>query len=129
MNNKYTSGTQKIQDLITLYGTLDNLPNRNQWHFEPAYENDGTCAFVFAHSTADLNKRGETINMLANVLYRAGIKSSIRARNGVIADVVIAPEYADLARKMFARYQGNNKTAVRANDILLEQEWLRQRQK
>ena len=129
MANNFTAATKKIQDLMTLYAKLDGLPNRAQWHFDPKYQNGESCAFVFAHQNADSEKRYESLSALANVLSSAGIKASMIAQNGVIADVIIRPEYADLARKMFARYQSDNRGVAKNNIALLEQEWLRQCQK
>lgn len=129
MSDKFVSGTKKNQDLITLYSQLDNMLNRSQWHFESEYKDRNTCAFVFAHTTGDASVRYENLNALANILHHAGIKSSIIARDGLISDVVIAPEYTNLARKMFAKYQSGNRNIAKAYDAALEQEWLRQRQK
>ena len=129
MANNFDSASKKIQDLMTLYTQLDSLPSRSRWRFEPKYDMRNTCAFVFAHQTGDASKRYEVLNELSRVLYKAGIKNSIQAREGIMADVIVEPEYAELARKMFARYQTNNPDASKVNNALLEQEWLRQRQK
>ncbi len=84
---------------------------------------------MFAHPTTDIEKRNQSLNMLGNILFHAGIKCYFRACDGIIQDVEIAPEYAELARKLFARYQDDGKQAPRSIDLRLEQEWLRQRQK
>ena len=80
MNNKLNSANQKIQDLMTLYDQLDRLPNRNQWFFDPQYQDGTSCAFVFSHTTTDVSQRLDTLNLLANVLSHGGIKASIIAR-------------------------------------------------
>lgn len=129
MANRFDDANKKIQNLMTLYNQLDNLPNRGQWRFEPRYDIRDTCAFVFSHPSGDGAKRYDSLNELAGVLYKAGIKNAIQARDGVMADIVIAPEYAELARKMFARYQTNGNNISLSNTVLLEQEWLRQCQK
>lgn len=129
MASNFDAASKKIQDLMTLYAQLDNLPSRSRWHFEPKYDMRNTCAFVFSHQTADASHRYDSLNELSRLLYNAGIKNTIQARNGLVADVVIAPEYAELARKMFARYQTNKPDISKVNNTLLEQEWLRQRQK
>lgn len=129
MANNFDSASKKIQDLMTLYAQLDNLPSRSRWHFEPKYDMRNTCAFVFAHQTGDASKRYEVLNELSRVLYKAGIKNSIQAREGIMADVVVDPGHAELARKMFARYQSDNRGVAKNNIALLEQEWLRQCQK
>ena len=129
MTNKYNSAKKKIQDIMTLYQQMDSLPNRTQWHFEPRYKDGNSCAFVFAHTTADVSKRYDDLKVFANVLDNAGIDYSFIARDGKIADVIIKPEHTDLARKMFARYQTGGHNTAKGNEVLLEQEWLRQRQK
>ena len=129
MTNNFKSATQKIQDLMTLYSQLDNAPNRGQWHFDSQYDNANVCAFVFSHTTTDISKRSETLNMLANILFRAGIKSSIIAKDGMMSDIVIAPEYTDLARKLFNKYQSNSRGESKSYNMMLEQEWLNQRHK
>ncbi|MBQ8255781.1 MAG: hypothetical protein IJY99_02330 [Alphaproteobacteria bacterium] len=129
MANNFDTASKKIQDLMTLYAQLDNLPSRSRWHFEPKYDMYNTCAFIFAHQTSDASKRYEVLNELARVLHNAGIKNTIQAREGTMADVVVDPGHAELARKMFARYQTNKPDVSKVNNALLEQEWLRQRQK
>lgn len=125
MNNKLNSANQKIQDLMTLYDQLDSLPNRNQWFFDPQYQDGTSCAFVFSHTTTDVSQRLDTLNLLANVLYHGGIKASIIARDGLMSDVIIRPEYTELARQMFSKYQTNAKSGDKTNYASLEQEWLR----
>ena len=125
MKNGFNSANQKIQDLMTLYEQLDCLPNRNQWHFEPQYQDGASCAFVFSHTTTDVSQRWDTLNLLANVLSRGGIKSSIIARGGLMSDVIIKPEYTELARKIFSKYQTNAHDVNKTNYASLEQEWLR----
>lgn len=127
--DKFNSGSRKIQSLASLYSQLDSLPNRRQWWFEPNYKNYGTAAFMFSHSTIDGDKRSQDLNLLAAVLFHAGIKCNLRASDGIIQDVEIAPEYSDLARKLFARYQSNSNSPSHTTDLRLEQEWLAQRQK
>lgn len=129
MSKSFTSATKNIQDLITLYDTLDSLPSRGQWRFVPNYDSRDTCAFVFSHPSRDASERYNSLNGLSGVLYKAGVKNAIQARDGIVTDVVIASEYANLARKLFARYQENGKNMAQTDELQLEQEWLRQRQK
>ena len=127
MTSAFSTANKRVQDLTTLYNSLDELPNRNQWYFEPKYNNNDQCAFVFLHTNTDASARYDSLNMLSNILAQAGIKNSLIAKNGIISDVVISPEYADLARKMFTRYQPNNNSATKKQDLPLEQDWLYQR--
>ncbi len=125
MKNNFNSANQKIQNLMTFYDKLDHLPNRNQWHFEPQYQDGISCAFVFSHTTTDVSKRWDDLNLLANVLSQGGIKAGIIARNGLVSDVIIKPEYTELARKIFAKYQIGEQNSGKISHTLLEQEWLR----
>jgi len=129
MNNNFASATKKIEDLTTLYTKMDALPNRGQWHFEPSYNNSDACAFVFSHTTSDASRRNTDLNMLASVLYHAGIHVSLAAVDGMPSNIIIAPKHADLARKLFARYQITASGAAKTNNVQLEQEWMRMRQK
>lgn len=129
MKQDFSSATQKIQDLMTLYGQLDGLSNRAMWHFEPKYKDRATCAFVFAHTTTDAAKRYEELNLVSDILSRAGIKNSLVASDGLISDVIIAPECADLATKIFSRYHKSGAGITKGYDIALEKEWLSRHQK
>ena len=127
MNFKFAQ--QKIQDLMSLYDHLDTAPNRAQWHFEPNYKNGTACAFVFGHTNNNVSQRYESLNILSKILLQAGIKNALVAKDGLVSDIIIEPEHTDLARKMFARYQMNNRGITKTYDTALEQEWLRQRTK
>ena len=129
MGNQFTDATKKIQDWTAVYNRLDTLPNRKDWYFKPTYTNHDTCAFVFSHATADINARYSSINMLSNVLSQAGIKNSLVSRDGILSDILIAPEQADLARKIFAKYEAGHDNTSKKYDSHLGQEWMNQHQK
>ena len=118
MGNKFEDATQHVQDWTELYRQLDALPNRHQWHFAQNYLDHDTCGFVFAHANPGSEESYNSISMLSKTLYNAGIRNSLIARNHILSDVIIAPEYAELARKLFAKYEPSQKDETKTNDAL-----------
>ncbi len=113
MGNNFDSANRKVQDVMSLYKQMDALENRDQWYFEPKYQGNDSCAFVFSHKTTDAYQRYNDLNALANVLSGAGINCSLIARDGLISDIIIAPNSTEYARKIFVKYQKNERSATK----------------
>ena len=117
-NDKFKDATQRVHNLVEMYRRLDASPSRRQWYFTPNYPGRDTCGFVFAHPNPGSDESYKIISAFSDILEDAGIRCNLTARDHKLSDVTILPEYAELARKLFARYELDPKDETKTRDAL-----------